>query len=333
MLLKQAVVEPQVPSLAPLERLLWAAGDSLRLSVLQVLGQSSFGVLELCEICAMRQPAMSHHLKVLAEAALVEKRREGNAIWYRRRLAADALHQALLERIDAVPLALALSERLTQVQARRAEHSRVWFERHADDSNEELIAAYADYAPLALDMALRVLAPAGGTPAVAAPGALALEIGPGDGAFLAALSPYFRRLIGYDNAPAQLARAERQLAALKVHNATLIQGEWPAAAPDEAQADLLVLNMVLHHMPGPADSLRAAARRLKTGGALLVTELCRHEEHRAHDTCGDLWLGFEEQELVGWATQAGLEQNEVQYLAQRNGFQVQVHTFVRRGAK
>lgn len=327
MSLTQAIAHPsadRAPSLEPLEQLLWAAGDSLRLSVLQVLGQSSFGVLELCEICDMRQPAMSHHLKVLAEAGLVERRREGNAIWYSRSLASDALHQALLDRIDEVPPDGELAGRLAQVQARRAEHSRVWFERYAGEAGqEELIAAYEDYADLALELALRSVPE----------GELAIEIGPGDGAFMQALSGRFRRLIGYENAPAQLARAERQLADAKVQNATLILGEWPAAAPDEAEADLVVLNMVLHHMPAPADSLRAAARRLKPGGTLLVTELCRHEEHRAHDTCGDLWLGFEEQELLAWTKRAGLEQNEVQYLAQRNGFQVQVRTFARSGEK
>lgn len=327
MSLTQAIAHPsadRAPSLEPLEQLLWAAGDSLRLSVLQVLGQSSFGVLELCEICDMRQPAMSHHLKVLAEAGLVERRREGNAIWYSRRLASDALHQALLDRIDEVPPDGELAGRLARVQARRAEQSRVWFERYAGEAGqEELIAAYEDYADLALELALRSVPE----------GELAIEIGPGDGAFMQALSGRFRRLIGYENAPAQLARAERQLADAKVQNATLILGEWPAAAPDEAEADLVVLNMVLHHMPAPADSLRAAARRLKPGGTLLVTELCRHEEHRAHDTCGDLWLGFEEQELLAWAKRAGLEQNEVQYLAQRNGFQVQVRTFERSGEK
>ena len=66
--------EQQLDSLAAF---LKAAGDPLRLEVLQVLGQNSFGVLELCEIMAMKQSGMSHHLKVLAQAGLVERRREG----------------------------------------------------------------------------------------------------------------------------------------------------------------------------------------------------------------------------------------------------------------
>ena len=67
----------------------------------------------------------------------------------------------------------------------------------------------------------------------------------------------------------------------------------------------------------------------QSGGVLLVTDLCRHDQNWAHDACGDLWLGFDEEELLGWAERAGLKQLEAQYVAQRNGFQVQVRTFVR----
>ena len=77
---------PQEQDLDSLAAFLKAAGDPLRLEVLQVLGQNSFGVLELCEIMAIKQSGMSHHLKVLAQGGLVERRREGNSIFYRRRL-------------------------------------------------------------------------------------------------------------------------------------------------------------------------------------------------------------------------------------------------------
>lgn len=314
---------PAVASdLEPLRRMLAAAGDSLRLAVLQALGQSSFGVLELCEICAVKQPAMSHYLKVMTEAGLVEKRREGNAIFYRRCLPGDTLHGALLDRIDGLPLADEFAARLALIQTRRAEQSRAWFERFATERNfeGELIADYPQYGEIALQLLERALPPAP---------ALAIEIGPGEGEFLVELARRCRRVIGYDNAPAVLERARRNVAAAGCDNVALVEGEWPAVAPDQAEADVAVLNMVLHHMPAPADALRAAAWRLKPGGVLLVTELCRHDQHWAHESCGDLWLGFDEHELLAWAQRAGLAQREVQFIAQRNGFQVQVRTFER----
>ena len=67
-----------------LSRLCRAAGDPLRLEILRLLARDSYGVLELCRIFGMRQPAMSHHLKVLAEAGLVYRRREGTTIFYGR---------------------------------------------------------------------------------------------------------------------------------------------------------------------------------------------------------------------------------------------------------
>ena len=307
-------------AMAPLTQLLKAAGDGLRLQVLQVLGQSSFGVLELCEVFAMRQSGMSHHLKVLAQAGLVERRREGNSIFYRRRLPETRLHGELLEEIDSRALTPDCRARLGAVLACRAEQSRAHFERYADEAEpEELIADYPQYAEVALELLQRA------QPA----GELAVEIGPGDGEFLVELARRFSRVIAYDNTAAVLTRAKRRVDAAQRTNVSLILGEWPAAAPDEAEADAMVLNMVLHHLPSPADSLRAAAWRLKPGGVLLVTELCRHDQHWAHEACGDLWLGFDEQELLGWAKRAGLTQLEAQYVAQRNGFQVQVRTFVR----
>ena len=323
------LAEHQAP-LAPLVSRLKAAADPLRLAVLQVLGQSSFGVLELGEILATRQSGMSHHLKVLATAGLVETRREGNAIFYRRALPAadDDLHAALLEQVDTAAPDPDVAARLADVQDRRARRSREYFARLRDDgeldSGQELIADYPQYADLAWRLLQRAR-PGGGE--------LAVEIGPGDGRFLARLARDYRQVAGYEASPAMLARARRRVEDEALDNVQLIEGEWPAAAPDEAAADAVVLNMVLHHMPAPADSLRAAARRLKIGGVMLITELCEHDQQWAHDSCGDLWLGFDEKELLDWAQRAGLAQRESQYLAQRNGFQVQLRTFTRNGER
>lgn len=316
---------PDAPEITDhLAGFLKAAGDPLRLQVLQVLGQNSFGVLELCDIMAMKQSGMSHHLKVLAQGGLVEKRREGNSIFYRRRLPqADsvdgALHEALLAELDDGHLDPGVAERLEQVQSQRAAQSRAYFARHAEQvgDQQELIADYEQYAEQALELLTRAC-PAGGT---------ALEIGPGDGQFLLELAARFDSVLGLDNAEAMLERARQSLAVAKRQNVQLILGEWPASATTLPTADAVVLNMVLHHLPAPASAIAAAARQLNDGGTLLITDLCRHDQHWAHEACGDFWLGFEEADLVDWAGRAGLELQESQFLALRNGFQVQVRTF------
>lgn len=305
--------------------LLKAAGDPLRLQALQVLGYNSFAVLELAEILDMRQSGMSHHLKVLAKAALVEQRRGGNTIFYRRQLPdpqaeTGTLHRALLERLDAQDLAPQVARRLAGIEAQRAAQSRAFFERNGGDfdAHDDPIADYAQYGDLADELLARAL-PEGGD--------AALEVGPGDGRFLVRLAGRFRQVAGLESSEAMLTRARHRVADAGLKNVRLILGDWPQAAPPR-QFDAVVLNMVLHHLPTPADCFVTAARRLRRGGVLVITELCRHDQAWARERCGDQWLGFDEQELEGWAQRAGLRLLEIQFLAQRNGFQVQACSFV-----
>ncbi|HEX5677702.1 MAG TPA: metalloregulator ArsR/SmtB family transcription factor [Alcanivorax sp.] len=333
---------PQEQDLDSLAAFLKAAGDPLRLEVLQVLGQNSFGVLELCEIMAIKQSGMSHHLKVLAQGGLVERRREGNSIFYRRRLppadtATGPLQSALLEQLDATPPDPLTRQRLAGVQAQRAAQSRAFFARHADDltRHQDLIAEHEQYAEQAcelLDRAANSRAALGRAANSAETGerwGIALEIGPGEGRFLAPLASRFERVLALDNAEVMLARARERVAAQRLDNVELVLGEWPEHGALLPRVDAVVVNMVLHHLPSPAAALEAAARQLNDGGVLVITDLCRHNQRWAVDACGDFWLGFEEADLVSWAGRAGLVLRESLFLAMRNGFQVQVRSFER----
>jgi hypothetical protein len=87
------------------------------------------------------------------------------------------------------------------------------------------------------------------------------------------------------------------------------------------------VNMVQHHIASPAGIFSDLAASLARGGTLLITDLCRHDQDWAQSSCGDLWLGFEPEELQGWADAAGLISAGTELLAQRNGFQIQIHLF------
>jgi ArsR family transcriptional regulator len=302
-----------------------ASGDRLRLQILQVLRQDSLAVQELCSLFDMRQPALSHHLKVMSAPGLITHRREGNSIYYRRAVPdaaspAGLLQASLLDSVDALPLDPALGERLAQLRESRVHSSRQFFEQNAGKFREQqdLIASYAQYADTVADLL------------DAAPleqRRLALEVGPGDGAFLDKLSADFDRVIALDNAAEMLSRAGERAEREGLRNIEFVLGDTGHGRLDNIAADCIVVNMVLHHTPSPADIFGDLAGCLAPGGVLLVTDLCRHDQDWARDACGDLWLGFEPEELAAWAASAGLAEVAGVYLAQRNGFQVQVRLF------
>ena len=92
-------------------------------------------------------------------------------------------------------------------------------------------------------------------------------------------------------------------------------------------ADLVVFDMVLHHIATPAATFKDVAALLKEDGLLLVIELCSHDQDWVRSSCGDLWLGFDESELDQWAVMSGLRFEQGSNLALRNGFQIQMRVF------
>ncbi|MDX1588058.1 MAG: metalloregulator ArsR/SmtB family transcription factor [Oleiphilaceae bacterium] len=320
-------------ALETLAGLFKAGGDRLRLDILRVLRRDTFGVMELSQIFAMRQSGMSHHLKVLARAGLLEPQREGNAIFYRRPLLRgqdSPQHQAaraLFTAVDSLPLPSWLLARVAEIREQRSAQSQAFFARHAERFREqqELIAEHPQYAEPVAELIRRQFQ---GHPA-----GRALEIGPGEGDFLATLAERFHQVTAVDNAREMLDQARARCQRQGLENVRLVLGECDQLLkdPDTAGAyDLVVANMVLHHMAGPADVFQHSARLLASGGRLILSELCRHEQRWVRDNCGDLWQGFEPEELTGWALDAGLTSGETVFIGLRNGFQIQVREFIHR---
>jgi ArsR family transcriptional regulator len=307
-----------------------ASADQLRLDILSVLSKDSYGVLELCSIFDSKQSGMSHHLKILANAGLVTSRREGNSIFYRRahRPANDKLNelqQALQQVVDKQQLGAEILQRLQAVRQERANNSRLFFTENADSfrQQQEQIAAYELYGPNAIELLSQHVA-ADPKPAKV------LEVGPGEGAFLAELAPRFQQVYALDNSSTMLQKAEAFAAQSGIANIQFIHGDTSDPQLQHLNADCAVVNMVLHHTPSPGDMFADLAGALKSSGQLFVTDLCSHDQNWARESCGDLWLGFHPEDLTEWAAAAGFKTGENIYLAQRNGFRVQIRQFIKR---
>jgi ArsR family transcriptional regulator len=317
-----------------------ASADPLRLNILRILGEGSFGVLELCQLFEIKQSSMSHHLKTLANAGLVTTRREGNSIFYRRALlnlnsvshntvtigaAWFDLTQVLFRTLDKIAPSEIITERLQGLYQERAKNSQEFFTKHASEFHEkqDLIASHEQYGETLEDLVATLNLQQVTT---------ALEIGPGEGYLLHALSQRFQQVIGLDVSEAMLNKASSKVAELNLNNIDLLHGDCQLALDQAVQADLVTCNMVLHHVPAPKEIFNHSAKLLKPGGCLLITDLCAHDQTWARESCGDLWLGFAPEDLTSWAKEAQLAEEQTQFLALRNGFQIQFRTFRRAGA-
>src|SRR6266404_9166646 len=123
----------QLPFMAP-NSALKAAGVETRLRVLALLFEAELTVSDLTEILRQSQPRISRHLKLLAEAGLVARFREGAWAFFRlaeQGQAALAI-RSLLTRLDPDDPVIARDrERLGEVRAARAAAAQAYFKAHA----------------------------------------------------------------------------------------------------------------------------------------------------------------------------------------------------------
>src|SRR4030081_163150 len=91
----------QLPFMA-LNGALKAAGEATRLRILALLAEAELTVSDLTDILRQSQPRVSRHLRLLAEAGLVDRFREGSWAFFRlaERGGAAELARALVSRLD-----------------------------------------------------------------------------------------------------------------------------------------------------------------------------------------------------------------------------------------
>ena len=156
-----------------------------------------------------------------------------------------------------------------------------------------------------------------------------LEVGPGEGKLLSELAKKFKNLVALDNSREMLDKCKNTISLGNCEGVEFLLGDTSIALAKNIKSDLLILNMVLHHIPAPAKIFRDASSLLNQGGHLLIVDLSRHDQDWVRDSCGDIWLGFEEADLNDWGIKADLDIGQSAYISLRNGFQIQMRVFTK----
>jgi ArsR family transcriptional regulator len=276
-----------------------AIGEETRLRIVALLERGELTVTDLTEILGQSQPRVSRHLKLLVDAGLVVKHREGT--WAFFRLADSASHRALvaaaLDTIDADDQALAADmQRLDSVRARRSTAAREYFEQIAPIWDEERsLHAAADTVEAA------ILDVVGDQPL-----GRVLDVGTGTGRMLALLANRADRTVGLDTSHSMLSVARANLERSDASNWELRQGDVHSPPLDAANFDLVVIHQVLHYLDDPARAIAETSRLVAPGGRLLVVDFAPHR-HDFLRAAAHRRLGFTHEQLVDWFDHSGLD--------------------------
>jgi ArsR family transcriptional regulator len=296
-----------MPPASAASELFRALGDPTRLRIVRLLRAMELTVGELAQVLGQSQPRVSRHVKILIDARLVERRKEGSWVFLTLpdsgRL--DPLFALLNEWADDATRGLFASDaaRTEGIRAERAEAANRYFAGHASvwDQIRSLHVAESEV-ERAIDRAL------GKRPL----GRL-VDIGTGTGRMIELFGPRAVQAIGIDRSSEMLRLARVKLEAAGIQS-SLRQGDMYALPLADEAADNVIIHQVLHYAHSPAAAIAEAARVLAPDGTLLVVDFAAHDREELRERDAHIRLGFEDEVMAGWFASAGLSVDQVQHL-------------------
>ncbi|HZG09429.1 MAG TPA: metalloregulator ArsR/SmtB family transcription factor [Allosphingosinicella sp.] len=288
--------------------------DSTRLRILALLRAMELSVGELAQVLGQSQPRVSRHVKILIDAGLAERRKEGSWVFLSlgERARVEPLFAALdrwaeLEGRD--PWVVADAARLAAVRADRAVAAERYFAAHAADWDQIRSLHIAESE---VEAAIGRALAAG--EAGARPVGRLVDIGTGTGRMIALFGGAADHVLGVDRSPEMLRLARAKLAEAALSNAELRQGDMYSLPLPTASADTVIIHQVLHYAQQPAAAVAEAARLLAPGGRLLVVDFAAHEREELRSRDAHARLGFADEAMLAYLEAAGLAGRVVEHL-------------------
>jgi ArsR family transcriptional regulator len=272
--------------------------DPTRLRLLALAARGTYCVNDFCDILGQSQPRLSRHLRLLCDAGLLERSREGVNMWFG--LAGGmggALARDVLRHLPPDDAQLAADARqATRVLAERARAASAIFQSAGADWDE---MRALDLPAAQVEAALLDMLPGAGIKR-------ALDIGTGTGRLLELLAPRVGSGLGIDASRAMLALARVRLARPEFSHLGVRQADMYALPLPSRGFDLVLMQMVLHYADPPAQAVAEAARVLAPGGRLMVVDLAAHRRADLRERMAHRALGFSDADMGALFMAAGL---------------------------
>ncbi len=296
-----------------------ALADDTRLRLVHLFLHYELNVNEIVSIMGMGQSRISRHLKILVDTGLLTFRRDGLWTFY------SAVNQGEAhDFIESITYLFQLEstyakdlENAVRLLERRSEEATLFFDAIAEDWEKLKREIFGD---IPLNNFILDILPVSGT---------IVDMGCGTGDLLEALKTKANDLIGVDKSPRMLETACRRFADDGDH-IQLRLGQLEHLPLRDGEADLAVINMVLHHLPEPIKAIKEAHRVLKKDTPFIIVDLQQHNQEIMRERYGDRWLGFSTDELERWLGHCGFYIKKTSYFDLKKNLKGFIITSVKR---
>lgn len=289
-----------------IEPTLRALADPTRLRIMRLLDAMELAVGELAQVLGQSQPRVSRHVRILCDAGLAERHKEGSWVFLRSAIgedrapplgAAAARLLGVAEQDDPQFAARCAEDRrhLAAIRAARQTSAEAYFARHAEEW-DTLRSLHAPDGPVeeALCLALgdRTLG-------------RVLDIGTGTGRIAELLAPRAEHVTALDKSPEMLRFARSRLGDVPADRLELVHGDFAALPFAEHRFDTVLFHQVLHYAQDPAAALAEAARVTRGGGRIAIIDFAAHDREELRERHAHARLGFTDEQMLGLLSAAG----------------------------
>jgi ArsR family transcriptional regulator len=291
-----------------------ALSDQTRVRILNVLRHFELNVNEIVKLLNMGQSRVSRHLKIMNDSGLLASRRDGIWVFYSAPKNSDVsgFIDSIGYLLSGDPVLDADLERAGDILNDRKKETSRFFDSVAEDW-EIMKRTIIGERDLATDILKRIQSCT-----------VVADLGCGTGDLLVHLQKKAKTVIGVDNSPKMLKRAQRYCEDNKMDTDLRI-GELEHLPMRNAEADCVIINLVLHHLAVPMDGIREARRVLKKNGQLIVTDFDKHEDETLRGQYGDRWLGFAKEEVEKWMKSVNLRPKAFVQLKVKRGLSINLY--------